>query len=61
MFVLAMVSELQIKAGTIPGETSQQYWERWRESESNGGGVKERKQLKKMCAEKGGKSDAEQA
>lgn len=38
MFVLATVSELQIKAGTIPGETSQQYWEEWRESERNGKG-----------------------
>lgn len=37
VFVLAIVSELrpelEIKAGVIPGETSQQYLKRWRDVE----------------------------
>lgn len=58
MFALAMVPELRIKAGPLPGETSQQYWERWRESERNGRGREEgegRKQLKN-ARRKGGEA-----
>lgn len=62
VFVLAMVSELRIKAGTIPGETSQQYCERWRERNGGGNGDKIRKRTSKCAPEKeGGKNNAEQA
>lgn len=68
VFVLAMVSEprpeLQIKAGMISGETSQQYWPGWRdagwwwwgvrETERKNGDEEREEELKNVGGEKGG-------